>query len=69
MTNKENSRSLSLKDSFLSMSKEKQQEFINSTPEHELEALLNSWNWTARSNQLPPDDYSTWLLLAGRGFG
>jgi phage terminase large subunit-like protein len=30
-----------------------------------------SWLETARPNQLPPptDDWSTWLLLAGRGFG
>jgi phage terminase large subunit-like protein len=36
-----------------------------------LEALdEKSWAATARPNQRPPDgDWTTWLLLAGRGFG
>lgn len=38
----------------------------------EAKARLNwTWrNWWARPNQLsPPGDWSTWLILAGRGFG
>jgi phage terminase large subunit-like protein len=38
--------------------------------EAEADALLHHWEFWARENQLtPPGDWSTWLLLAGRGFG
>lgn len=43
-----------------------------STLKPEAQAALNwQWrNWWARPNQLPPEgDWSTWLILAGRGFG
>ena len=34
------------------------------------EALLYSWKFWARRNQLAPEgDWATWLVLAGRGFG
>src|ERR1700683_4374571 len=29
----------------------------------------HNWRERARPSQLPPADFSTWLLLAGRGFG
>ncbi len=33
-------------------------------------ALLDDWGFWARPNQLPPPgDWTTWLILAGRGFG
>jgi len=33
-------------------------------------ALLFDWRFWARPNQLPPEgDWTTWLILAGRGFG
>lgn len=36
----------------------------------EAEAILYDWRFWARPNQLePPGEWSTWLLLAGRGFG
>lgn len=39
------------------------------TPE-EAEALEYDWKFWGRPNQFaPPGDWSTWLLLAGRGFG
>lgn len=35
-----------------------------------LAALKYDWNFWARPNQLtPPGDWTTWLILAGRGFG
>ena len=35
-----------------------------------LAALLHDWRFWARSNQLPPPGaWTTWLILAGRGFG
>jgi phage terminase large subunit-like protein len=34
------------------------------------EAIQYDWRATARPEQLaPPGDWSTWLILAGRGFG
>src|SRR5215469_2495934 len=33
------------------------------------DALANSWQAKARPNQLPPGEWSIWMLLAGRGFG
>ena len=40
-------------------------------PQEEIEALANDWReLLARDDQLPPPgDWTTWLLLAGRGFG
>lgn len=33
-------------------------------------ALVGSWYWRARSSQvMPPGDWHTWLVMAGRGFG
>lgn len=33
--------------------------------------IVTSWHWTARPEQLPPkgDDWFTWLIRTGRGFG
>ena len=35
----------------------------------EKEELKYSWNFWGRPKQLEPEDYFTWLLLSGRGFG
>jgi len=35
----------------------------------EARALLHQWEFWARPNQLPPEDWRVWLVLAGRGFG
>lgn len=38
--------------------------------EEEADDLLHTWELWARPNQLEPDgDWTTWLILAGRGFG
>lgn len=40
-------------------------------PPLQLEAMERRYEWimTARPDQLPPDDYLTWMLMAGRGSG
>lgn len=45
--------------------------FLASLNEAEAEALLTTWRgFHARPNQLAPEgDWSTWLVLAGRGYG
>ena len=43
---------------------------LSGLPKGELRRLETSWEWLARPKQLPPKgEWSTWLLLAGRGFG
>jgi len=38
--------------------------------EQEADAILKSWRFWARADQLAPDgDWDTWLILAGRGWG
>ncbi len=38
--------------------------------EDRAEALLYDWSFWGRPNQIaPPGDWTTWLILAGRGFG
>jgi len=47
-------------------------EKVPDLPSHLQEAFLYRLRWmeSARDNQLPPsDNYQTWLILAGRGFG
>jgi phage terminase large subunit-like protein len=53
-----------------SLSEEEQEEFMNQlSPEAKAE-LKYKWDFWARPNQLEPDgDWTTWLILAGRGFG
>lgn len=49
---------------------EKRREILASLTEEEAEALLYDWPFWARPDQLaPPGEWTTWLLLAGRGFG
>ena len=48
----------------------KQRAWLAKLPPHELEALQYRWDFWARPEQLPPPmPWSTWLLLAGRGYG
>jgi phage terminase large subunit-like protein len=43
---------------------------IHRMPPAEAGLLLEDWAFWARPNQLaPPGDWTTWLILAGRGFG
>lgn len=45
-------------------------ELLSSLTEAECHALLYDWRAWARPDQLEPDgDWSTWLILAGRGWG
>lgn len=60
-----------LRSSLLSLSASDRQTLIDSLTNEEATALLYSWTFWARPEQLPPEDedWLTWLLLAGRGFG
>lgn len=52
------------------MSPEERQEKLNSLSEKEKQFLKYHWPFWARPDQLAPEgDWTTWLLLAGRGFG
>jgi phage terminase large subunit-like protein len=44
---------------------------LASLPPDQLEAMHRRYEWleTARPDQLPPEDYFVWLLMAGRGAG
>ncbi|MEZ5708989.1 MAG: terminase family protein [Blastomonas sp.] len=45
-------------------------DWTNEIAEQECDALLASWLFAARPEQLAPDgDWRIWLILAGRGFG
>jgi phage terminase large subunit-like protein len=47
-----------------------QEAILHSLTELEREKIFNSWEWTARPEQNPPEGYwATWLLLSGRGSG
>lgn len=62
--------SKSLKQTFLEMDHDKQISFIESLSDEEAASLLQSWEWEARPEQLPPKgDWFVWLLLMGRGAG
>lgn len=44
--------------------------YADDLSDEEVEDLLHDWRSWARPGQLPPDgSWSTWLLLAGRGYG
>src|SRR4051812_29298382 len=49
---------------------EEQEEYLSSLSDKTRAALKFDWNFWARPNQLEPEgDWTTWLILAGRGFG
>lgn len=53
-----------------SLPQEKQDEFYASLSNEEAHALMYSWEFFARKEQLPPEgNWKSWLILAGRGFG
>src|SRR6478736_3644545 len=52
------------------MTDEEREEFLKDMSPEALAALRYNWEFWARPNQLPPEgDWTTWLILAGRGFG
>jgi phage terminase large subunit-like protein len=61
---------LSRRDRFKLLPAAEQRRRIQTMSRPEVEALLWDWGWWARPKQLPPtDEWVTWLILAGRGFG
>lgn len=58
----------SLRDRIANMEPDKQRRFLESLTDREASDLMNSWAFYARQDQLPPDGYRTWLILAGRGW-
>ncbi|MBZ0215780.1 MAG: hypothetical protein K8F25_04440, partial [Fimbriimonadaceae bacterium] len=56
------------------MSKRNRWRFLESLTTRELECLSHDWPLWARAKQLAPDlgsgkDWTTWLILGGRGAG
>lgn len=53
------------------MEEDERNEYVKSLKKEEIIDRMNSWEFTARDEQLPPlsNDWNIWLLLAGRGFG
>jgi predicted phage terminase large subunit-like protein len=62
---------LELADQFKSATPEQVKAAFASMSEAECLALLYDWSFWARPSQLlpPGDDWKTWLIMAGRGFG
>jgi predicted phage terminase large subunit-like protein len=61
---------VSLAQSLACLHEKERARLLGSLTPDEAEALLHDWLFWARPTQLPPDgNWSTWLLLAGRGFG
>jgi phage terminase large subunit-like protein len=61
---------LALADVLAKQSADEQRTFLAALPPDELERLRYKWDFWARPKQIaPPEPWSTWLLLAGRGFG
>lgn len=53
-----------------SLPEEEQEEYLDSLSAATKAALKYNWEFWARPNQLEPEgDWTTWLILAGRGFG
>ena len=60
----------SLAESLASLPQGERDRLIAGLSPAEAEALLHDWKFWARPAQLaPPGDWTTWLILAGRGYG
>lgn len=60
----------SLASSLASLPEAERTAILASLTEAQAEELLHDWRFWARPNQIAPDgEWSTWLALAGRGFG
>lgn len=65
-----NKEMLSAAQILASLPEEEQQEALSKLTPAARAALKYDWEFWARPNQLePPGDWTTWLILAGRGFG
>lgn len=63
-------RELSMMERLVRLPQPVRTALLDALPAKDRLAVLNSWAWTARPSQLPPDgDWSVWLIMAGRGFG
>jgi phage terminase large subunit-like protein len=61
---------LSVLESLARLPALEQEAILAGLSEDEAERLQYDWSFYARPSQLlPPGDWLTWLLLAGRGFG
>lgn len=61
---------LSLAQILAALSEAEREEYLRSLSPEVLAALKYNWRFWARPNQLEPEgDWTTWLILAGRGFG
>ncbi len=60
----------SVAESLASLPESEREQFLATLTEEQAEALLWDWAFWARPKQLPPEgDWTTWLMLTGRGFG
>lgn len=63
-------KELSAAQIFASLSEEEQEEYLSNLSEETRASLRWDWNFWARPAQMePPGNWTTWLILAGRGFG
>jgi phage terminase large subunit-like protein len=61
---------LSCADLFRTLPPQEQIRRINALTDAQAGALVYDWEWHGRPNQLlPKENWTTWLILAGRGFG
>lgn len=59
-----------MREKLIKLPEEKRIEIISNLPSEVAKSLLYDWEFWARDNQLPPEDeWSVWLILAGRGWG
>lgn len=57
-------------DSLLSLTADEREKLLLSLSDEEAAVLLYEWEFWARPNQIEPEgDWTTWLILAGRGYG
>lgn len=55
---------------FAALSDDEREEYLSKLSTRARAALKYDWNFWARPNQLEPEgDWTTWLILSGRGFG
>lgn len=61
---------VSLAQVFAGLTPEEREEMLSSLSPSALAELKYNWKFWARPNQIEPEgDWTTWLILAGRGFG